>query len=469
MFKKILIANRGEIAVRIIRACKELGIQTVAVYSEVDKQCLHTKLADESICIGKAASSDSYLHYRMIVQHALKSGAEAIHPGYGFLSENAEFAQLCAAKGITFIGPSPEALRRMGDKAIARETMSKAGVPVPRGTEEPLSANAHVTRIARKIGYPLLIKPAAGGGGKGMRIVHNKDELLPAVRASQTEARAAFGSDEVYLERFLKDARHIEFQVLADGYGNTVHLGERECSVQRRHQKLIEEAPSPALNDELRRKMGRVAVKAAKAVNYEGAGTIEFLLTENNKFYFIEMNTRIQVEHPVTEAVTGIDLVKEQIKIAAGMPLDLKQRQIKITGHAIECRINAEDPFQDFMPSPGRVRGLGLPGGPGIRVDTHLYSGYEIPHYYDSLLAKLIVHGESREAAINKMKQALREFRIKNLQTTIPYHQRIIDDERFLRGEYCTNLIELLKEDDEKHKMGRFMKKVYDSFHSFHF
>lgn len=465
MFSKILIANRGEIAVRIIRACRELGIQTIAVYSEADRKSLHVRLADEAYCIGKAPSVESYLRYNDLIVLALEHGAQAIHPGYGFLSENAAFAELCKVSGIVFIGPSPDAIRRMGDKAVARDTMTKARVPVPPGTTKPIGADEDVSKIAKKIGYPLLIKPAAGGGGKGMRVVQKESDLHASVTSSQTEARAAFGSDEVYLEKYLTQARHIEFQVLADRYGNTVHLGERECSVQRRHQKLIEESPSPALDPTLRRRMGRAAVRAAKAVHYEGAGTIEFLLTDKKEFYFIEMNTRIQVEHPVTECVSGIDLVKEQIRIASGEHLGFEQKQIRLCGHAIECRINAEDPQHDFMPSPGKIRGLGVPGGPGVRVDTHIYSGYEVPHYYDSLLAKLIVHAETREIALRKMRLALEEFSIENVKTTIPFLAKIIETERFGSGNYATDLIEKLKKDHEHHHLREFMHKVLESFH----
>jgi len=465
MFSKILIANRGEIAVRIIRACREMGIKTAAVYSEIDRKCLHVRLADEAYCIGKAASSESYLRHGEIVATAKKCGAEAIHPGYGFLSENAEFAELCLASGIVFIGPSPDALRKMGDKAVARETMSKAGIPVPKGTTKPVGLNDDVVRLATRIGYPLLIKPAAGGGGKGMRIVGSHDELMASLQSSRAEAKAAFGSDEVYLEHFLPNARHIEFQILADNFGTTLHLGERECSVQRRHQKLVEESPSPALDPHLRKKMGAAAVRAAHAVNYRGAGTIEFLLTDDHRYYFIEMNTRIQVEHPVTEVVTGIDLVKEQIRIASGLRLEIKQRHIKINGHAIECRINAEDPEHNFMPSPGKVHGLCLPGGPGVRIDTHLYSGYEVPHYYDSLLAKLIVHADTRHAAVERMKGALEEFSIKNVATNAGFLRRIVGDERFGSGRYNTTLIEQLKKDDSHEVLRGFMHKIMESFH----
>jgi acetyl-CoA carboxylase biotin carboxylase subunit len=465
MFSKILIANRGEIAVRIIRACREMSIRTVAVYSEADKKCLHVKLADEAFCIGKAASVESYLKGSEIILAAIKSGAQAVHPGYGFLSENADFAELCIVSGLVFIGPSPATLRKMGDKSAARETMNCARVPIPPGTKKPVTSPEDAIRLAKKIGYPILIKPSAGGGGKGMRIVHREVDLVEAVHSSQTESRAAFGDDSIYLERFIHGARHIEFQILADTHGNVVHLGERECSVQRRHQKLVEEAPSVALNARLRSKMGRTAVKAAYAVNYIGAGTIEFLLDKNSKFYFIEMNTRIQVEHPVTESITGIDLVKAQIRVASGENLNLKQGKIQIKGHAIECRINAEDPHNNFMPSPGTIRGLGLPGGPGIRVDTHIYSGYEVPHHYDSLLVKLIVHAENRSMAIERMKQALEGCSINNVKTTIPFLLRIMDDHRFRSGDYCTDLLDLLKTDDNHLHLKGIMHKIIESFH----
>lgn len=465
MFHKVLIANRGEIAVRIIRACREMGIATVAVYSEVDRKSLHVRLADESYCIGKAPSTESYLRYSEIILTALECGAQAIHPGYGFLSENAEFADLCRASGIVFIGPSAECIRAMGDKAVARDTMSAAGIPVARGTTRPVSSPDEAVRTAARIGYPLLIKPAAGGGGKGMRIVEAGTELVASLVSSQNEARAAFGDDHVYLERFIPNARHVEFQILADNFGKVVHLGERECSVQRRHQKLIEEAPSPALDQTLRRKMGRTAIKAARAVDYRGVGTIEFLLTENHKYYFIEMNTRLQVEHPVTECVTGIDLVKSQIAVAAGQPLELDQRRIRLRGHAIECRINAEDPHHDFMPSPGKIRGLALPGGPGVRIDTHIYSGYEVPHHYDSLLAKCIVHSETRATAVARMKQALTEFSVPSITTTAQYLIRLLDHNDFREGDYTTNLVSQLKTDDEHHELKSFMQKLFDSFH----
>ncbi len=465
MFKKILIANRGEIAVRIIRACKEMGITTVAVYSEVDRKCQHVRLADESYCIGKAASAESYLRYHEIVFTALKSGAEAIHPGYGFLSENDEFAELCETSGIVFIGPSPDALRKMGDKAVARDTMAQAKVPIASGSEEPVISAEAAVQIARKIGFPVLVKPSAGGGGKGMRVVNRLDDLVSAFHSSQAEAKAAFGSDEIYLERFIDNARHIEFQILADNHGQVVYLGERECSIQRRHQKLVEEAPSPTLDSTLRGRMGRAAVRAARAVNYRGAGTVEFLLDREHRFYFIEMNTRIQVEHPVTECVTGIDLIKAQIRVAAGESLELRQKDIQISGHAIECRINAEDPHNDFMPSPGKIRGLNLPGGPGVRVDSHVYCGYEVPHYYDSLLAKLIVHAESRPVAIERMKRALDEFTVENVKTTVPFLRRIMDHRGFVSGKYSTKLVEQIKTEEHDHHLRGFMHKIMDSFH----
>ncbi|MBD3419620.1 MAG: acetyl-CoA carboxylase biotin carboxylase subunit [Chitinivibrionales bacterium] len=465
MFTKILIANRGEIAVRIIRACKEMEIKTVAVYSEIDKKSRHVQLADEAYCIGPASSSESYLRYHEIVYTAMRAGAQAIHPGYGFLSENAEFAELCQTSKITFIGPSPDALRKMGDKAVARETIRKVRVPIAQGSSKPLIDAHEAHKIADKTGYPILIKPSAGGGGKGMRIVNRSDEFIPAFQSSQAEARSAFGSEEIYLEKFIRNARHIEFQILADNHGTVVHLGERECSVQRRHQKLIEEAPSTFLDPKVRSRMGRAAIRAAQAVNYSGAGTVEFLVDDRHHFYFIEMNTRIQVEHPITECITGIDLIKAQLWVAAGERLGLKQSTIRRKGHAIECRINAEDPHHDFMPSPGRVNALGMPGGPGIRVDTHIYCGYDIPHHYDSLLAKLIVHADNRDLAIKRMKRALEEFNIDSVKTTIPYLQRIMDDHRFLSGEYTTNLTAQVKEDDDHHRLKGFMHRIMDSFH----
>jgi acetyl-CoA carboxylase biotin carboxylase subunit len=463
MFSKILIANRGEIAVRIIRACKEMGIQTVAVYSEADKKCLHVKMADESFCIGKASSAESYLQSSEIVVAAIRSGAQAIHPGYGFLSENAEFAELCIASKLAFIGPTPETIRKMGDKSVARQTMKFARIPILPGTKKPITEPEEAVHFVKKIGYPILIKPSAGGGGNGMRIVHHERDLVEAIYSSQTESKAAFGDDTIYIERFIYDARHIEFQILADNHGNIVHLGERECSVQRRHQKLVEEAPSVALNASLRAKMGRVAIKAAKAVNYTGAGTVEFLLDKDQMFYFIEMNTRIQVEHPITEYLTGIDLVKAQIQIAFGENLNLTQRKITFNGHAIECRINAEDPHENFMPSPGKITGLGLPGGPGVRVDTHIYCGYEVPDYYDSLLVKLIVHAQNRQIAIERMKQALDECSINNVKTTISFLLRVMNDHRFISGDYSTSLLDLMKTDDNHHNIKGVMQNLTES------
>ncbi len=442
MFTKILIANRGEIAVRVIRACKELGIRTVAVYSKADRNCLHARLADEAYCIGKPRTDESYLNYPEIIDVAKRSHAEAIHPGYGFLSENPFFAEVCKITGVTFIGPSHDAIARMGEKSVARATMGTAGVPIPLGSRDAVRNDSVARRIAAKVGYPLLIKAAAGGGGKGMRVARTDSELLEQYHTARAEAKAAFGNDDVYFERFIDGARHIEFQILADNYGNVVHLGERECSIQRRHQKLLEEAPSAALSARLRARMGREAVKAAKAVDYTGAGTVEFVLDSSGEFYFIEMNTRIQVEHPITELITGIDLVKSQIRVAAGEPLEYRQRDITFAGHAIECRINAEDPDRDFMPSPGRIKRLAFPGGPGVRVDSHIYTGYPIPPYYDSLLAKLIVHAATRRDAIARMRRALEEFAVLGFKTTIPYHLRIIDNPVFAAGRYTTRFIE---------------------------
>ena len=442
MFQKILVANRGEIAVRIIRACKEMGIDTVAVYSQADRDCLHVRLADEAVCVGDGPSRSSYLHVPAIIGAMETKDVDAVHPGYGFLSENAGFIEICREHSIAFIGPSPEAVRRMGDKAVARETMKNAGVPVIPGSEGTVTNETEALKIAARIGYPVLIKASAGGGGKGMRITHDRENLRAGFLAAQAEAQAAFGNDEVYMERFLDDARHIEVQVLADQHGNTVHLGERECSIQRRYQKLIEETPSPALTEPLRKRMCKAAVLAAEAVDYEGAGTVEFILDGGGEFYFMEMNTRIQVEHPITEMVTGVDLVKEQIRVASGEKLGFRQRDIKATGHAIECRINAEDPDNQFMPSPGTISGFCCPGGPGIRVDTHLYQDYTIPAYYDSLIAKLIAYDETREACIARMKRALREFSVEGIRTTIPFHQQVLGHDGFIKGEYSTKFVE---------------------------
>lgn len=442
MFKKILIANRGEIALRVIRACKEMGIQTVAVYSEADSNSLHLRLADEAVCIGPAPSNRSYLNVTNILSAADVTGAEAIHPGYGFLSENANFAEMCESCQIKFIGPPVTAIQRMGDKSVARETMIQAGVPVVPGTEGVITSDEQAIKIAAEIGYPVIIKASAGGGGRGMRVAQNQSELLKSIQTAKSEAEAAFGNGAVYIEKYVEEPRHIEFQILADSFGNVIHLGERDCSVQRRNQKLVEEAPSSVLTPELRAKMGEVAVRAAKAVDYVGAGTIEFLLDKNLNFYFMEMNTRIQVEHPVTEMVTGIDLIKAQIAIAAGEPLGITQDQVNINGWAMECRINAEDPAKNFMPSPGTIVSYHPPGGPGVRVDSGAYTGYAIPPYYDSMVGKLIVWAENREACINRMERALDEFHIEGIKTTIPFQLRILENAFFRRGEIYTNFIQ---------------------------
>ncbi|OUP49482.1 acetyl-CoA carboxylase biotin carboxylase subunit [Lachnoclostridium sp. An181] len=444
MIKKVLIANRGEIAVRIIRACRELGIATVAVYSEADREALHTQLADEAICIGPAPSSESYLRMDRILSATVVSGADAIHPGFGFLSENSKFAELCAKCNITFIGPSAEVMRKMGDKAQARRTMIEAGVPVIPGSKEIITDVEFGKKVAEEITYPVIVKAALGGGGKGMRVAYTPEEFENAFLTAQKEAKMAFGDDTMYMEHFVEHPRHIEFQILADNYGNVVHLGERDCSIQRNHQKMIEESPSAALSDELRAKMGEAAVKAAKAANYTNAGTIEFLLEKNGNFYFMEMNTRIQVEHPVTEWVTALDLVKEQIKIASGLPLSVTQEDIKLTGHAIECRINAENPEKNFRPSPGTITDLYLPGGNGVRIDTAIYSGYTIPPYYDSMIAKLIVHGFSREDAIAKMRSALGEVIIEGVDTNIDYLYEILQHPDYQSGDIDVEFIEKL-------------------------
>lgn len=442
MFKRILIANRGEIAVRVIRACRKLGIKAIAVYSQADRDCLHVRLADDRVCIGPSPSRESYLNIVRVLSAAEVTGAEAIHPGYGFLAENAHFAEVCRECGFTFIGPPAEAIRKMGDKSVARETMAVAGVPVVPGSKGALSDPKQAIRLAEEIGYPVLIKASAGGGGKGMRIAHNEDELLSAVEAARMEAKAAFGDGSVYLEKFIGRARHVKIQVLANMHGNVVHLGERDCSMQRRHQKLIEESPSPAVTQELRARMGEAAVQAAKSVGYTNAGTVEFLLDEDGRFYFMEMNTRVQVEHPVTEMVTGIDIVEHQIRIAAGEPLLFTQDNIAISGHAIECRVNAEDPDRGFMPCPGRVTRFSEPSGNGVRLDTHLYEGYEIPRYYDSLLGKLIVHEDSRPQAIDAMLQALDRLVIEGVATTIPIHRKLLQHEAFRAGRVHTKFVE---------------------------
>lgn len=443
-FSKILIANRGEIALRILRTCEEMGIATVAVHSTIDRHALHVQLADEAVCIGEPPSSKSYLNIPNIIAAALLKNASAIHPGYGFLAENARFAEICADHQITFIGPSPESMLSMGDKSTARDTMKRLGVPTVPGSEGLLKDDQEAIEVAREIGYPVMVKATAGGGGRGMRLVRSEGDLVQAFNAAQGEAEAAFGNPGVYLEKFIERPRHIEFQILADSFGNVVHLGERECSIQRRHQKLLEEAPSPALTPELRTKMGAAAVKVAKAINYMGAGTVEFLLDAHGNFYFMEMNTRIQVEHPVTEMVTGLDLIAEQIRIAQGERLRFTQDQVQLRGHAIECRINAEDPDHNFRPSPGRINGYLPPGGPGVRMDSHVYTDYVIPPYYDSLIGKLIVWGPTRSAAIVRMRRALRECAITGLPTTISFHQRILESPDFIRGDVYTNFVEQL-------------------------
>ncbi len=442
MIRKLLIANRGEIAVRIIRACREMGIEAVAVYSEADKESLHTQLADEAICIGPGPSAGSYLNMESIISAAMISGADAIHPGFGFLSENARFAQICEQCGITFVGPPSQVIQNLGNKQIARNTMMAAGVPVIPGTEEAILDAKTGAEKAAQIGYPVIIKAALGGGGKGMRTAFFPEEFELAFLTAQKESQIAFGDGTMYIEHFVEHPRHIEFQILADSQGNVVHLGERDCSIQRNHQKMIEESPSMAVSEELRKEMGIAAVKAAKAAHYVNAGTIEFLLEKTGKFYFMEMNTRIQVEHPVTEWVTGLDLVKEQLKIASGEPLSFSQKDIHIQGHAIECRINAENPWKNFRPSPGTITDLHLPGGQGIRVDTGIYSGYQIPPYYDSMLAKLIVHGDNRQEAIAKMKSALGEVIIQGVDTNVDYQFEIMNDPDYQKGEFDIGFLE---------------------------
>jgi acetyl-CoA carboxylase biotin carboxylase subunit len=442
MIKKLLVANRGEIALRIIRACKEMGVKSVAVYSEADKESLPVLAADESVCIGPASPRDSYLNIDNIISAALTTGADAIHPGFGFLSENANFARIVQKHGLVFIGPSPEAIEKMGDKAVARETVVKAGVPVVPGSPGPVDNEETAFRIAGDIGYPVMVKASAGGGGRGMRVANSPEELVSALQTASAESLAAFGNAEVYLEKFVVHPRHIEFQILGDQYGNLIHLGERDCSIQRRNQKVIEEAPSTALNDKLRSEMGQAAVKAASAVHYCGAGTIEFLLDDDGRYYFIEMNTRIQVEHPITEMITGIDLIKEQILVASGEKLALTQADVDIRGWALECRINAEDPGNDFMPCPGTITKYVPPGGPGIRVDSAAYQGWKIPHHYDSMLGKLITWGQDREEAVARMARALDEFIIEGVKTTIPFHKLVLKNKHFIRGDIDTGFIE---------------------------
>jgi acetyl-CoA carboxylase biotin carboxylase subunit len=440
MFKKILIANRGEIALRIIRACHELGIKTAVVYSEADRDSLHVRFADEAVCIGPPPAKDSYLNIPRIIAAAEITNADAIHPGYGFLAENASFAEICASSGLTFIGPTSEMISQMGDKALARDTMKKAGVPVVPGSDGIVLDAKMLRESATSLGYPVMIKAAAGGGGRGMRIVFGEEDLEKSFQAAGAEAEAAFGSPNIYLEKFLEPSHHIEIQVMGDRFGNVVHFGERDCSIQRRHQKLIEESPSPLVDTDLRERIGDASVKGAKAVSYLGAGTLEFIVDEQRNFYFMEMNTRIQVEHPVTEEVTVTDLVKTQILVAAGRRLG--KRRVKAQGHAIECRINAEDPLHDFRPSPGKITSFHVPGGFKVRVDTHAYAGYEIPPHYDSLIAKLIVHAPTRTEAIDKMRQALEEFVIEGVYTTIPFHKKVMMNDNFRRGTYDTGFIE---------------------------
>jgi acetyl-CoA carboxylase biotin carboxylase subunit len=441
MFKKILIANRGEIALRIIHACRELNIKTVAVYSEADENSLHVRFADEDVCIGPPRSADSYLNVPAIISAAEITGADAIHPGYGFLSESAYLAEVCEACHIRFIGPDPSVIKLLGDKARAKKAMKKAGVPMLPGSDGPVTDEEHALKVVKDIGFPVIVKAVAGGGGRGMRVVRTAGELSHALRTAQREAEAAFGNGDVYIEKYLESPRHIEFQIIGDHHGNVVHLGERECSIQRRHQKLIEEAPSPALSDKIRKKMGGVVVDAAKAVQYTNAGTFEFLMDRDGKFYYMETNTRLQVEHPVTEMVTGIDIVKEQIRIAAGERLSFKQSEVTFTGHAIECRVNAEDPVT-FAPSPGTIQAFSVPGGPGVRVDTFAHSDCTIPPYYDSMIAKIIAHGRDRQEAIARMRRTLEMTVIDGIKTSIPLHLRILSDPDFVAGRLSTAFME---------------------------
>ena len=444
MIKKLLIANRGEIAVRIIRACREMGIESVAVYSEADREALHVQLADEAYCIGPTSSKDSYLNVTNIISVANLTSCDAIHPGYGFLAENADFAELCRECNITFVGPSPEAITKMGTKDIARETMRKAGVPIVPGSTGIINDIDEALELVKQIKYPVIIKATAGGGGKGIRVAKNEQELIKGINITQQEALTAFGNSGVYIEKYIEDFRHVEIQVLGDKHGNTIHLGERDCSIQRRLQKLLEESPSPALDGEIREEMGSAAVKAAQAVDYSGAGTVEFIYDyRNRKFYFMEMNTRIQVEHPVTEMVTGTDLIKEQIRVANGEKLTLKQQDVTFTGWAIECRINAENPEKNFLPSAGKIKMYLPPGGLGVRIDSAAYPGYTIPPYYDSMIAKVIAYGSTREEAISRMKRALSEFVVEGIHTTIPFHLKLLEHENFVEGNFNTKFLEL--------------------------
>ena len=449
MINKVLIANRGEIAVRIIRACREMGIETVAVYSKADETALHVQLADEAVCIGPAASKDSYLNMENIISATVISGADAIHPGFGFLSENARFAEMCRQCHITFIGPSPELIHKMGNKSEARKTMMEAGVPVVPGTREPVYTAEEARKMADAMGYPVMIKASSGGGGKGMRISRSPEDFEENFQMAQMESVSSFNDDTMYIEKYIESPRHIEFQILGDACGHVIHLGERDCSIQRRHQKVLEESPSPAIDDELREKMGHTAVQAARAVGYESAGTIEFLLDKDKNYYFMEMNTRIQVEHPVTEFVTNVDLIKSQIRISTGEPLNIRQEDIEFKGHAIECRINAENPEQNFRPSPGKIERLHLPGGKGIRVDTAVYAGYTISPYYDSMIAKLIVLGKSRNEAIKKMKSALSEFIVDGIDTNVDFQMEIMNHPKFQSGDFSTDFIEQMEREGE--------------------
>ncbi len=443
MFKKILIANRGEIAVRVVRACKELGIATVAVYSDVDRAGLHVRVADEAYCIGPAPARQSYLNPDKIIEVARKAKVDAIHPGYGFLSENADFAELCIKNEIVFIGPNPQAIRIMGNKTTSRVAVAEMNVPLVPGMKENLRNEKHCQEWADKIGYPLMLKAAAGGGGKGMRKVDGPDKLMDAFRATKSEALKSFNDDAVYMERYIENPRHIEIQILGDKHGNMIHVGERECSIQRRHQKLIEEAPSPIVDDPMRQRMGEAALKAARAVDYDSAGTVEFIVSGTTKeFFFLEMNTRLQVEHPVTEMVTGIDLCKEMIRIAAGEKLSIQQEDVQMRGHAIECRISAEDPDNDFLPTPGKIVGLRIPGGPGIRDESGMYEGFEVPIHYDPLISKLVVYGQDRQNAIARCRRALSEYIVKGIKTTIPFHARVMLNEHFINGDFDTNFID---------------------------
>lgn len=442
MFNKILIANRGEIAVRIIRACREMGIETVAVYSEADRDAIHTQMADEAVCIGPAAAKDSYLNIQNIISATVLTGAQAIHPGFGFLSENSKFAKMCNECNITFIGPDPDCIENMGNKSNARDIMIKAGVPIVPGSKGAIKDEKELLKIAREIGYPVMVKASAGGGGRGIRVVYEESELIKSYENARAEAKAAFGDETIYMEKFVENPKHVEIQILGDSFGNIVYLGERDCSMQRRNQKVLEEAPCPIMTEELRKSMGETAVRAAKAVSYNNAGTIEFLLDKHNNYYFMEMNTRIQVEHPITEMITGIDLIKEQIKIASGEKLGFTQEDVILNGHSIECRINAEDARRGFMPSPGKIQDLYLPGGFNVRIDSAVYSGYVIPPFYDSMIAKLIVHGKNREEAICKMRRALGEFLIEGVHTNIDFQFELINSEEFIKGTYDTKFIE---------------------------